>query len=220
MAQRDQDARAADRHRRAERRRVQDRAVGDEPQAVLGDVRAAARARRAAGRDLRRQRQRRAPVRRGAPRGADHLRRAGVAAPRRTRCWSTSCKLDNRSLHERLEQTASARSSARRRAMQEVFRKVQKVAATDITVLITGETGTGKELIARELHSRSPRAKAAVHRRQLRRDPREPARERAVRPRARRVHRRGRQQDRASSRRPTAARCSSTRSARCRSRCR
>jgi transcriptional regulator with GAF, ATPase, and Fis domain len=43
-------------------------------------------------------------------------------------------------------------------SMQEVFRKLQKVAATDISVMITGETGTGKELIARELHRRSNRA--------------------------------------------------------------
>lgn len=43
-------------------------------------------------------------------------------------------------------------------SMLEVFRKVQKVAPTDISVLVTGETGTGKELIAREIHNRSARA--------------------------------------------------------------
>jgi transcriptional regulator with GAF, ATPase, and Fis domain len=42
-------------------------------------------------------------------------------------------------------------------SMLEVFRKLQKVAGTDISVLISGETGTGKELIARELHRRSDR---------------------------------------------------------------
>ena len=43
-------------------------------------------------------------------------------------------------------------------ALLEVFRRVDKVASKDINVLITGETGTGKELIARELHNRSERS--------------------------------------------------------------
>jgi len=68
-------------------------------------------------------------------------------------------KLDNRSLHDRIEQIRFGEILGASPRMQEVFRKVQKVATTDISVLITGETGTGKELIARELHARSPRAK-------------------------------------------------------------
>ncbi|WP_245776239.1 sigma-54 interaction domain-containing protein [Pajaroellobacter abortibovis] len=43
-------------------------------------------------------------------------------------------------------------------SMVEVFRKLQKVATTDISVLITGETGTRKEIIAREIHCRSVRS--------------------------------------------------------------
>ncbi len=68
-------------------------------------------------------------------------------------------QLDNRTLHERIEQIRFGEILGSSPPMQEVFRKVQKVAATDISVLITGETGTGKELIAREIHVRSARAK-------------------------------------------------------------
>jgi two-component system NtrC family response regulator len=43
----------------------------------------------------------------------------------------------------------------RSRAIQEVIRKLERVAETKSTVLITGETGTGKELAARVIHARS-----------------------------------------------------------------
>ena len=41
--------------------------------------------------------------------------------------------------------------------MQEVFRKISLYAQTDASVVITGETGSGKELVARALHEESPR---------------------------------------------------------------
>jgi formate hydrogenlyase transcriptional activator len=44
-------------------------------------------------------------------------------------------------------------------AMRRVLDRVARVAATGATVLVTGETGTGKELVARAVHAASPRAK-------------------------------------------------------------
>ena len=41
--------------------------------------------------------------------------------------------------------------------MREVFRLIGRVAASDLNVLVTGETGTGKELVARALHEESAR---------------------------------------------------------------
>ncbi len=43
-------------------------------------------------------------------------------------------------------------------SMRELFRAIGRVAASGLGVLITGETGTGKELVARALHRESPRA--------------------------------------------------------------
>jgi two-component system nitrogen regulation response regulator GlnG len=43
-------------------------------------------------------------------------------------------------------------------AMQDVFRAIGRLAQSNVTVLITGESGSGKELVARALHKHSPRA--------------------------------------------------------------
>jgi formate hydrogenlyase transcriptional activator len=47
-------------------------------------------------------------------------------------------------------------------ALRHVLESVEQVAPGDTTVLLTGETGTGKELIARAIHRRSPRSKGPL----------------------------------------------------------
>ncbi len=66
---------------------------------------------------------------------------------------------ENRELRARLAASPStAGMIGDSEAMREVRRLVARVAESDATVLIYGETGTGKELVARELHAESGRA--------------------------------------------------------------
>ncbi len=68
-------------------------------------------------------------------------------------------KLDNIELKKKLEDQQYGDIVGSAQTMREVYKRVDKISPTDISVLVTGETGTGKELIAREIHRRSPRAK-------------------------------------------------------------
>lgn len=63
--------------------------------------------------------------------------------------------------------------------MLELCRLVERVAPTDATALILGETGTGKEVVAKAIHELSMRKEAPLRRDQLRCNSGEPAGERA-----------------------------------------
>src|SRR5258708_23842064 len=45
--------------------------------------------------------------------------------------------------------------------MREILSVIEQAARADVTVLVCGETGVGKELVARAVHTRSPRHRAA-----------------------------------------------------------
>ena len=72
----------------------------------------------------------------------------------------TRLERENRLLLERVErQFGFGKLIGTGPAMRRVFEMLQKVAETDLTVLVRGESGTGKELVAQALHQRSQRGK-------------------------------------------------------------
>jgi len=80
---------------------------------------------------------------------------------------SRRIETENVNLREQIEQKFGLENiTGESPAMRAVFQTVQQVAPSRATVLITGETGTGKELIAKAIHNLSPRKNGpfiAVH---------------------------------------------------------
>ena len=104
-------------------------------------------------------------------------------------------------------------------AMLRVFGAIRRTAPTGANVLILGENGTGKELVAREIHRLSGRANEVFLRVDMGALVAAAVRKRIVRPSPRRLHRRQAGPHRLSSAPPPAAPCSWTRSAMCRCIC-
>ena len=127
---------------------------------------------------------------------------------------------ENRALREEIRKEHRFEDIlAKSASMQEIFRTIAKIADYKTTVLITGESGVGKELVARAIHRRSTRSGGRSSPSTAARFPRTCWRascsgtRRAPSPTRSPI-------GAGSSRRRTAARCSSTRSASCRSACR
>lgn len=66
----------------------------------------------------------------------------------------------NMLLRSETEKTIFESMVGRSSCMQQVYRQIRQAAATDIPVLLSGETGTGKELAAQAIHELSPRSEA------------------------------------------------------------
>jgi len=77
---------------------------------------------------------------------------------RKSKLETASLRQSNENLKQELN-PATQKLIGQSDAMKRVMEMIKKVAATDANIFITGENGTGKELIAREIHSRSKRNK-------------------------------------------------------------
>ena len=100
----------------------------------------------------------------------------------------------NRELEAELRERVAPHRAGRRarRVMRALGRTIHGLRHNESHVLLRGESGTGKELVARAIHAASPRAARSLRPGRLRRAARVDHRERAVRPREGRVHRRDR----------------------------
>ena len=67
-------------------------------------------------------------------------------------------KVTNRNLREQLRASAQGEMIGSSAEMKAAFKLIRKIAPSDLSVLVLGETGTGKELVAKELHRLSDRA--------------------------------------------------------------
>ena len=75
---------------------------------------------------------------------------------------SRRIEVENVNLHEQIDRKYGLENIiGESPAMRQLFETVQQVAPSRATVLITGETGTGKELIAKAIHNLSPRKNGA-----------------------------------------------------------
>ena len=88
---------------------------------------------------------------------------ANALAYEQIRSLKEQLLLENRVLQEEIvERSIYEEIVGSSSSLQKVLAAIEKVASTDSTVLITGETGTGKELIAHAIHRRSPRCDRAL----------------------------------------------------------
>jgi formate hydrogenlyase transcriptional activator len=79
------------------------------------------------------------------------------------KCLKEQLLLENRVLQEEIvERAIYEEIVGSSGSLQKVLAAIEKVAPTDSTVLLTGETGTGKELVAHAIHRRSPRCGRAL----------------------------------------------------------